>query len=116
MIIKTMQNVPAQPVVMDGAKDVTVRVLIGPKDNAPTFAMRLFELAPGGHTPFHTHDFEHEVIIVDGDIAVMTEDGPKPVKKGDVVFMPANEKHQFKNQSNTASAQFICLVPIAYQK
>jgi len=116
MMIKNMQQVPAQPVVMDGAKDVTVRVLIGPQDHAPTFAMRLFELAPGGHTPFHTHGFEHEVIILGGDIAVITEQGPTPVKKGDVLLVAPNELHQFKNQSDKLPAQFICLVPIAYQK
>lgn len=116
MIIKNIQQVPAAPVVMEGAKEVSVRVLIGPKDNAPTFAMRLFELAPGGHTPFHTHNFEHEVIILDGDITVVTPQGPTSVKKGDVLLVAANEEHQFKNASSTTSAQFICLVPIAYQK
>ena len=116
MKIKQMLDVPAQPVAMDGAKDVTVRVLIGPQDNAPTFAMRLFELAPGGHTPYHTHDFEHEAIILDGDIVVMTEERPQPVKKGTILLVPANEPHQFKNQSDILPAKFICLVPIAYQK
>ena len=81
MIIKNIQDVAAQPVKMDGARDVTIRVLIGPQDNAPTFAMRLFELAPGGHTPFHDHNFEHEVIVLDGEIAVLTTYGPKPLQK-----------------------------------
>jgi len=116
MIIKNMLDVPAQPVAMDGAKEVTVRVLVGPQDNAPTFAMRLFELAPGGHTPFHAHNFEHEVIILDGDIAAMTANGPKPLKTGDVLLVAPNEQHQFKNRSDKTPARFICLVPIAYQK
>jgi quercetin dioxygenase-like cupin family protein len=115
MMIKAMQDVPAQPVAMAGAKDVTVRVLIGPEDNAPTMAMRLFELAPGGHTPFHTHAFEHEVIVLDGDIAVVTEEETIPLRKGDVLLIEPNEQHQFKNQSGKSPAQFICLVPIAYQ-
>jgi quercetin dioxygenase-like cupin family protein len=116
MMIKHMLDVTAQPVVMDGAKDVTVRVLVGPQDNAPTFAMRLFELAPGGHTPFHAHNFEHEVIILEGDVAVMTANGLKPLRTGDVLLVPANDQHQFKNRSDKTPARFICLVPIAYQK
>ncbi|NLW84759.1 MAG: cupin domain-containing protein [Phycisphaerae bacterium] len=116
MIIKNIQDVAAQPVKMDGARDVTIRVLIGPQDNAPTFAMRLFELAPGGHTPFHDHNFEHEVIVLDGEIAVLTTYGPKPLQKNDVLLIDANEQHQFKNLSVTAPARFICLVPIDYQK
>jgi quercetin dioxygenase-like cupin family protein len=116
MLIKKMNDVPPQDVQMDGAKDVKVRVLFGPADNAPTFAMRIFELAPGGHTPFHTHPFEHEVVILDGDIAVVTESGDRPVQKENVVLVAPDEKHQFKNRSNTKPARFMCLVPVKYQK
>jgi len=116
MIIKNIDQVPLQDVDMDGAKDVKVRVLFGPADDAPTFAMRVFELAPGGHTPHHTHDFEHEVLLLDGDIAVVTEDGDRPLQKGDVLLVAPNDPHQFKNRSDTACASFMCLVPIAYQK
>jgi len=116
MIIKNIDQVPLQDVNMDGAKDVKVRVLFGPSDNAPTFAMRVFELAGGGHTPFHTHPFEHEVVMLDGDIAVATEKGDRPLQKGDVILMPPDEKHQFKNLSDTEGARFMCLVPIEYQK
>ena len=63
MIIKTISDVAASPVQMEGAKNVSVRVVFGPADKAPTFAMRVFELDAGGHTPFHTHAFEHEVMI-----------------------------------------------------
>ncbi len=115
MMIKNMFEVPAQPVVMEGADNVTVRVLIGPQDQAPTFAMRLFEAAPSGHTPFHAHDFEHEVIVLEGDVALVTDDGEIPLKPNDVLLVAPNERHQFKNCSDTNPARFICLVPIAYQ-
>ncbi|NLK42075.1 MAG: cupin domain-containing protein [Planctomycetes bacterium] len=116
MIIKTMFDVPAQPVRMQDAKDVTVRVLFGPQDKAPTFAMRLFELAPGGHTPLHAHPFEHEVIILEGDVALVSLNGEKPLRPNDVVLVAPDEQHQFKNPSPSSCARFICLVPIAYQK
>jgi len=116
MIIKNIDEVPLQDVDMDGAKDVKVRVLFGPADNAPTFAMRVFEMAPGGHTPFHTHPFEHEAVLLDGDIAVVTEQGDRPLKQRDVILVPPDKKHQFKNLSDTKAARFMCLVPIEYQK
>jgi quercetin dioxygenase-like cupin family protein len=116
MIIKNIDQEPLQDVNMEGAKDVKVRVLFGPADQAPTFAMRVFEMAGGGHTPFHTHPFEHEAMLLDGDIAVVTEEGDRPLQKGDVLLMPPNEKHQFKNLSGTNNARFMCLVPIEYQK
>ncbi|MHC4552538.1 MAG: cupin domain-containing protein [Planctomycetota bacterium] len=116
MIIKHMDSVPAQDVEMDGAKDVKVRVVLGPADGAPTFAMRIFEMAPGGHTPFHTHPFEHEAVILSGSVAATTEDGEKPLKVGDVLLVEPDEKHNFKNLSDTEPARFMCLVPIEYQK
>ena len=116
MIIKKIDDVPMQDVNMEGAKDVRVRVILGPDDGVPTFAMRVFELAPSGHTPFHTHSFEHEVIVMNGDIAVVTEAGDKPLDKGDVLLIMPGDKHQFKNLSNTQDARFMCLVPIEYQK
>ena len=116
MIIKNIDDVPMQDVTMEGAKDVKVRVVLGPADGAPTFAMRIFELAPGGHTPFHTHPFEHEAVILDGSIAAVSKAGDKPLQKGDVLLIEPDEKHQFKNLSDTEGARFMCLVPIEYQK
>jgi quercetin dioxygenase-like cupin family protein len=116
MIIKNIDEVPTQEVNMEGAKDVKVRVVLGPADEAPNFAMRIFELAPSGHTPFHTHPFEHEAVILDGDIAAVTEDGDIPLKKDDVLLIQPDEKHQFKNRSDSQPARFMCLVPIEYQK
>ena len=115
MIVKQPQAVPAQDVTMEGARDVQVRVLFGPADQAPTFAMRIFDLAPGGHTPFHEHPFEHEVVILSGDIVIVTEDGDRPVQVGDGILIYPDEKHQFRNRSDSQPASFMCLVPIAYQ-
>jgi len=116
MIIKTISDVAASPVQMEGAKNVSVRVVFGPADKAPTFAMRVFELDAGGHTPFHTHAFEHEVMILSGEIAAVTEQGPIPLKAGQCILVQPDEKHQFKNLSASNKASFMCLVPIAYQK
>lgn len=116
MIIKMIEAVDPVPVEMEGAKDVSVRVIFGPQDAAPTFAMRVFELAPGGHTPFHTHPFEHQAVVLSGNIGLVTPDGTQSLAAGDMLLIMPEEKHQFKNLSSTDPARFICLVPIAYQK
>jgi len=116
VIIKKIEEVPAVKVEMDGAKDVSVRVLFGPTDKAPTFAMRQFEIEKSGHTPLHTHPFEHEVVILQGQIAVVWENGETSVSPGDVVMVMPNEKHQFKNMSETEPAKMLCLVPVEYQR
>jgi quercetin dioxygenase-like cupin family protein len=116
MIVRKTEHVESVPVVMDGARDVAVRVIFGPKDSAPTFAMRIFELAPSGHTPFHTHPFEHEAVVLSGRIGMVTPEGARPLDPGDMLLVMPGEQHQFKNLSDTDPASFMCLVPIAYQK
>ncbi len=116
MIVKSIESVPLQDVKMDGAKDVKVRVVLGPVDEAPTFAMRIFELGPGGHTPFHTHPFEHEAVILEGRIASVSEEGSKELKVSDALLIYPDEAHQFRNLSETKTARFMCLVPVEYQK
>ncbi len=102
-------DVKAKPVDMDGASDVDMRLLIGP-GQAPNFYMRVFEVRPGGHTPFHVHEWEHENFILDGEGTVVTEKGEKIVKPGDVLFIPGGEKHQFQNNSSEIF-RFMCLIP-----
>jgi len=81
-----------------GAEGVRVRWLINKEnDGAENFAMRLFEIEPGGHTPEHSHDWEHEVYVLEGDGIVFCEGSEKQIKSGYVVFVPPNTVHYFRN-------------------
>jgi quercetin dioxygenase-like cupin family protein len=116
MLIRKAQDVPAKPMDMPGARGVTMRLMVGRDDGAPTFAMRLFEVAPGGHTPRPPHNYEHEVMILAGRGQVVSGTGGntiRPVAAGDVVFMPANEEHQFRNVGEQP-LQFLCMVPTQF--
>ena len=66
MKIEKSSNIKKSPVEIEGAKDVGIRWLISKEDGAENFAMRMFELEPGGHTPLHTHPQEHEVFVLEG--------------------------------------------------
>ena len=103
-------DVKAQKVDMPGAKEVTVRWLITKETGAENFAMRLFEMNSGGHTPLHTHDWEHEIYILDGKGIVKGGDDEKEFKKGDVIFIPQNERHQLRNTGED-EVRFLCLIP-----
>ncbi len=103
-------DVEETEVNMEGVKDTTIRWLINKDDGAPNFAMRMFTMGPGGHTPYHSHDWEHEVFIVEGEGFLVTEKGEGPMKAGDIILMPANQMHQFKN-SQSGKMRFLCLVP-----
>jgi quercetin dioxygenase-like cupin family protein len=94
----------------EGASKLKVRWLITKEMGAPNFAMRLFEMEPKGHSPLHSHPWEHEVYILQGKGLVISEQGEKNFKAGDVVFILPNEKHQFKNNGEK-TLKFLCLVP-----
>jgi quercetin dioxygenase-like cupin family protein len=110
MKVNSYQAVPAKPVDMEGAHGCTVRQLLGQADGTPTFAMREFEVAPGGHTPRHSHDYEHEVFVLSGDGVVFEGDQKHKLTAGDVVFVKPNEVHQFQN-TGAAPMRFLCLIP-----
>ena len=94
-----------------GVPGVSVRWVINEKDGAPNFAMRIFDVEPGATTPFHQHDWEHEVFVLSGDGAVGRDGGQSPIGPGSVVFIPGKENHQFINQGEDV-LRFICLIPI----
>ncbi|MCD6159234.1 MAG: cupin domain-containing protein [Kosmotoga sp.] len=91
-------------------KGVEKRVLIGRKLGAQNFVMRLFTVVPGGYSPKHSHDWEHEVYIVSGTATVVTPDGDKIAEAGSFVYVPGNVVHQFRNDG-TETLKFICVIP-----
>ena len=95
----------------EGASKLKVRWLITKEMGAPNFAMRLFEMEPNGNSPLHTHPWEHEVFILEGEGIVVAKDGEKKIKAGSVIFIAPNELHQIKNNSKKI-LKFLCLVPI----
>jgi quercetin dioxygenase-like cupin family protein len=84
--------------------------LIGPEQGARNFVMRLFTLGKRGCSPYHTHDWEHEVFILSGKGTVKSASGSNPVRAGDFVYVPPNEEHQFLN-AGPDQFEFLCLVP-----
>lgn len=100
------------PIAMDNdqVKKVAGRLLIGSSDGSSNFCMRRFEINPQGHTPRHTHDWEHVVYVLEGEGQVFITDQWHDLKAGTAVFVPPGADHQFKNISSAPFA-FLCLVP-----
>jgi len=109
-VIRSSASGAAARVRTKGASGVTIRQLITDANGAPTFAMRLFEVEPKGHTPLHHHGWEHEVFIVAGQGEVRGE-RVAAFREGDAVFVPPGEKHQFLNTGRSV-LKFICCIPI----
>jgi quercetin dioxygenase-like cupin family protein len=103
-------QVELEPVYAEGAEGAQIRWLIAQKDGAPNFAMRMFEVAPGGHTPYHQHDWEHELYCLAGKGALITERGEIAFGENDVMYVDPNMMHAFKNTGET-TLKFLCLIP-----
>lgn len=110
MKLAYFMDIPLEEVNIEGAKNVKIRWLISKKDNAPHFAMRMFEVEPDGFTPYHTHEWEHEVFVLQGTGSLVSKDGEKEFKQWDVMFVPPNETHQFRNTGNDL-LRFLCIIP-----
>jgi quercetin dioxygenase-like cupin family protein len=110
MKVNHYESVPQQPVEMEGSSGCRVRWLLGERDAAPNFAMRQFEVAPGGFTPRHSHPYEHEVFVLEGEGVVFEGNQPHALRAGDVVLVKPDEVHQFRN-TGAAPLKFLCLVP-----
>lgn len=63
MRINTNDNIAFQEVKMEGAHNVTMKILIGIPDGSTNIIMRHFSVAADGNTPRHQHDYEHVVKI-----------------------------------------------------
>ena len=110
MRVQNYQDIDLKEVEMEGATGCGVRQLVGQMDQAPNFAMRQFEVAPGGHTPKHFHDYEHEVFVLEGEGLVVDGDQEQPLASGDVVYVAPNDVHQFRNTGDSPM-RFLCLIP-----
>ncbi len=110
MRINHYEQVTQAPVTMEGASGCQVRWLVDAQQGAPNFAMRQFEVAPGGYTPKHSHPYEHEVFVLEGEGVVLEGDVEHPLKTGDFVFVTPGEPHQFKN-TGPRPLKFLCMVP-----
>ncbi len=111
-MIKHFSEVPIEIPKMEGVKGTTLRWLINKSDGAKNYALRLFELEPGGVIPLHEHqDTEHEIFVIEGEATLKTPDKEVALSPGMAIFVVPGDRHGFTNKSNKPF-KFICVVPI----
>jgi len=110
MKIDKSSNISKSVVAIEGAEGVEVRWLIAKEDGAENFAMRMFELAGGGHTPLHTHLHEHEVFIVEGEGVFVCEGREYPFAAEHFILVPGGKEHCFRNTGQLV-LRFLCIIP-----
>jgi quercetin dioxygenase-like cupin family protein len=100
---------------ISAAPGVTMRVVAGTAEGAPTFVMRVFEVQPGSATPFHAHAWEHEVYVLTGKGVVRSGGRETALAEGDAVTVLPNEQHSFLNAGKDMF-RMICVVPLVNGK
>lgn len=101
-------DIPAEPA--EGMEGARIRWVIGENVGAPNFYTRIIELDPGASTAYHTHPWEHEVVVLEGQGAVRDANGRAPLESGTIVYVEPDEEHQFLNVGDTI-LRFVCVIP-----
>jgi mannose-6-phosphate isomerase-like protein (cupin superfamily) len=70
--------------------------------------IKIFKMHPEGHSSLHQHPAQHRLFITDGGGVVFDGEKNTPIQSGDVVYIMANEIHQFKNIGKKP-LKFICI-------
>ena len=103
-------EMPTSKVESEGAERTEIQWLLAESDGAPNFALRRFIISPGGHTPQHTHDWEHEVYILRGEGVLITEQGEVPLGPDQAILIAPGESHQFRC-AGPENLEMLCIVP-----
>lgn len=111
MLVRHYSEVAPEKPTVPGA-EATLRWLISARDGAKNFALRLFEIKKKGEKiPFHQHNFEHEIFVIEGLGRLKGKEKEFNLRPGDAVFIQPGEEHSFENIGEE-SFRFICIIPI----
>jgi quercetin dioxygenase-like cupin family protein len=89
--------------------DVLKHVLVGPKDGAPNFIIRYFNVPPGEKTFYDQHPHEHGIVILNGKARVQINDDFYELNPLDSIFISGMDIHQLTNIGEE-SLGFICVI------
>ena len=107
--VKRTEEIEAKPVTAGTATEI--RVLVGPEDGAPNFALRKFSMGAGGGMPLHTNRVEHEQYVLAGRARIRIGDDVHEVAAGHTLYIPAGAPHSYEVVE--APFEFLCIVPNA---
>ncbi len=116
MKIIRLNELEKEKVSMEGARKVSKQVPISKNDGSPNYSFRVFTIDPDGHTPYHTHPFEHLNYVISGKGVLVNAEGvSNEIKAGEFALVLPGEKHQYRNTSSAELFVMICAVPNEYE-
>lgn len=103
--VKRSSDIEEMP--MEGGAGI--RWLITHRDGAENYSMRLINIKKDKSTPYHSHDYEHEIFVVDGSLDVTIGEKKSQAPKDSFIFIPPNAFH---GMTATVDTRLICVVPV----
>ena len=92
MKVVKMDSVPKEIFINQifTGREVTRQVLL---PESREYTVSIIHFGKGVRNKFHAHDFEQILIVTEGKGIIATEKEEKVVTVGDIVLIPAGEKH-----------------------
>lgn len=94
----------------EGVLGVMKQIAVGPRDGWRDGYMRVFTVAPGGHSPEHRHPWWHVNYVIEGEGSLTIDGRQEALRAGSVAYVEGGSLHQFANTGKNP-LKFICLVP-----
>lgn len=112
ILVTSIDSVPIEDMTKRGARDVKVQYLIDEQHGSNRFALRLYTVLKGGHTPLDQHNYEHQVYVLSGHGLLreseQNQSALRELREGDAIFVPSNAVHQFLNKHDEPFV-FLCV-------
>jgi len=93
----------------------TYTILLSAEDTAGRYSLIDMFVPPGGGPPPHRHDFEESFTVLEGEIEATFRGETVTVRTGQLIQIPANAPHQFRNNS-AQPARLLCICSPAGQE
>ncbi len=88
----------------------TKRVVFGPGRFWDDYVVRFFTTRSGSRTPFHSHDWPHYILILEGQVKGTIDGRTCELEGGCWAYVPPGVEHVFENVG-TGDLKSICMVP-----
>lgn len=110
--VVNLEKVTEEDLAKGDGRATKVRYLIDQRHGAENFFLRVYEVQPGGQTPYDQHPHEHEVYVLKGRAKLLTksegETLTREIMEGDAIFIASNQVHQFINDGKE-SFRMLCV-------
>lgn len=93
-----------------------IEFLLGGEDTDGALALGLATCEPGGGPPPHLHRREDEVfLMLRGELELWTPQASMTARAGDVVFLPAEVPHTYRNATQEPAQFYVLATPAGFE-